>query len=58
MATTQTRQISVERVSVVSSQAFDTIITRIERESGHPEMTAFAKNTAAARTLAVLRKEP
>ena len=51
MAATQTKQITVERFSVASSQSFETIVGRIEREIGHPEMSAFGKNIAAARTL-------
>jgi hypothetical protein len=54
MATTQTKQITVERFSVASSQSFETVVASIEREIGHPEMSAFGKNIAAARTLADL----
>jgi len=48
MTAIQTRQINVERFSVSSSEPFDTIVARIEREIGHPEMGAFARKMASA----------
>jgi uncharacterized protein (DUF302 family) len=54
MSKTKTRQISVERFSITSSQSFEAVVAGIEREIGHPDMAAFSKKIAEARTLAEL----
>ena len=54
MTTLQTRQIRVERFSIVSSQPFDTVVSRIEAEIGHPDMKAFGGKLASTRTAAEL----
>ncbi|HXX71711.1 MAG TPA: DUF302 domain-containing protein, partial [Candidatus Acidoferrum sp.] len=43
------RELNVERFSVVSSRPFDEVLSRIEREVGHPDMTALLRKIAAAR---------
>jgi uncharacterized protein (DUF302 family) len=50
----QTRQVSVERFSVVSSRAFEEILAAIEGEIGHPDIASFSKKLAEARTMAEL----
>jgi len=54
MPNIQTRQISIERFSITSSQPFEKIIAGIEREIGHPEMATFSKRIAEARTMTAL----
>jgi uncharacterized protein (DUF302 family) len=54
MSKIQTRQISVERFSITSSQSFEAVVAGIEREIGHPDVAAFSKRIAGARTLAEL----
>jgi len=49
MATTE---IKVQRFSVISSKSFQHVVAAFEAPIGHPQMTMFAKNLAAARTLA------
>jgi hypothetical protein len=51
MTSIPTRQINLERFSIASPESFETIVFRIEREVGHPEMTAFAKKMAGAETI-------
>jgi uncharacterized protein (DUF302 family) len=45
-----TRQIPVERFSVVSSKPFDQVTTALEARVGHPNMPAFGKDIASAKT--------
>jgi uncharacterized protein (DUF302 family) len=51
---TQTSQVGVERFSIVSSQAFDKIVTALEHGIGHPNMAAFSQAIALAPALAEL----
>ena len=48
------QRISDERASVVSRQPFDTVLAKLAAAVGHPDMAAFARDVAAARTLADL----
>jgi uncharacterized protein (DUF302 family) len=45
-----TREIAVQRVSVVSSASFDDIVAHLDAKIGHPDMNAFGKAIATART--------
>jgi len=36
-----TRDIPVQRLAVVSCDTFDTVVARLDRELGHPEMSTF-----------------
>ena len=50
----QTRLVNVERWSVTSAESFETILARVEREVGRPEMSVFWQKAASAGTLAEL----
>jgi len=45
-----TRELNVERISVVSSRPFDEVLSRMEGEVGHPDMAALLRKIAAARS--------
>jgi len=47
-----TRQISVQRVSVVSSKEFEAVVGALEKAVGHPELRAFQKALAEAKDYA------
>ena len=49
-----TRQINVQRFSVISSKRFNEVIAGLEAAIGHPDMSAFPKNITAAQTEAEL----
>lgn len=38
------REVQVQRVSVVTTQPFDTVVARIDEQIGHPDMAAFRKS--------------
>jgi hypothetical protein len=44
-------RVEVERFSLISSRPFEKILAAIKTATGHPDMVAFAKRTAAAPTL-------
>ncbi|MGC4054478.1 MAG: DUF302 domain-containing protein [Paludibaculum sp.] len=46
--------VHVERWSLKASISFETILARVEREIGHPDMRVFWQRAAAAKTLADL----
>lgn len=50
------REVQVQRVSVITTQPFDTVIVRIDEEIGHPDMSAFRKNFSAAQNEAEMEK--
>ncbi len=50
----QTRQIGVERISLTSSRSFEEVVAGLEQEIGHPDIAAFSKRIAEARSLAEL----
>jgi uncharacterized protein (DUF302 family) len=45
-----TRNLNVERFSVVSSRPFDEVLARMEGEVGHPDMAALLRKISAAET--------
>jgi uncharacterized protein (DUF302 family) len=51
-----TFQVSVERVSIVSSNPFEDVLERLASQIGHPDMSAFSKAVAAAESYAALEK--
>jgi uncharacterized protein (DUF302 family) len=42
------REVQVQRVTLVSTEPFETVIARIDAQIGHPDMAAFRKNFSAA----------
>jgi uncharacterized protein (DUF302 family) len=48
------RRVDVERTTVISAQSFDTVVSKLAAAIGHPDMSAFARAVAAARTSADL----
>jgi uncharacterized protein (DUF302 family) len=42
------REVQVQRVSLVSTEPFDTVVARIDAQIGHPDMAAFRKKFSAA----------
>jgi uncharacterized protein (DUF302 family) len=42
------REVHAQRVTLVSTQPFDTVIARIDAQIGHPDMAAFRKAFSAA----------
>ena len=51
-----TKQISVERVSVVSSKPFDDVLAKLEAAIGHPDMKALWREINSAATYAELEE--
>lgn len=51
-----TRQISVERFSVISSRSFRDVLATLQAAVGHPDMDAFRKNVSATKTASELEK--
>ena len=45
-----TRQISVERFSVISSKPFHSVVSAVEANIGRPDISSFIREIAAART--------
>ena len=45
-----TRQISVQRFSVISSKTFQEVVSRLEKAIGRPDLSAFRKDIAAAKS--------
>jgi hypothetical protein len=52
----KTIKIQVQRLTVVSSEPFEKIVTRLTAAVGHPDMNAFQSAVAAARTVADLEE--
>jgi uncharacterized protein (DUF302 family) len=50
------REVQVQRVSIVTTQPFDTVIARIDKQIGHPDMAAFRKSLSAAQNEAEMKK--
>jgi uncharacterized protein (DUF302 family) len=50
------REVQVQRVSVVTTQPFDTVVARIDEQIGHPDMAAFRKSLSAAQNEAEMGK--
>ena len=51
-----TKQVSVQRFSVTSSQSFEEVVARLEAAVGHPNMNEFRRDVASAKTYAELEK--
>jgi uncharacterized protein (DUF302 family) len=43
------QEVQVQRVNIVTTEPFDTVVARIDAQIGHPEMDAFRKGLSAAR---------
>jgi uncharacterized protein (DUF302 family) len=42
------REVRVQRVTLVSSEPFDTVVARVDAQIGHPDMAAFREKFSAA----------
>jgi uncharacterized protein (DUF302 family) len=51
-----TRQIGVRRLSVVSSKPFERVVSALEAAVGHPDIAAFARDLAAAKSYAEMEQ--
>jgi uncharacterized protein (DUF302 family) len=51
-----TMKLQVERFSVTSNKNFQEVVAALDKSIGHPDMSAFRKNLAAAKTFAELEK--
>jgi uncharacterized protein (DUF302 family) len=50
------REVQVQRVSVATTQPFDTVVARIDKQIGHPDMAAFRRGLSAAQNEAEMKK--
>jgi uncharacterized protein (DUF302 family) len=50
------QEVQVQRVSIVTTESFDTVVARIDAAIGHPDMVAFWKNISAAQNEAEMKK--
>jgi uncharacterized protein (DUF302 family) len=50
------REVQVQRVSVITTQPFDTVVARIDDRIGHPDMAAFRESFSAAQNEADMKK--
>jgi len=50
------RRVAVERATVISGQSLDTVLAKLAAAVGHPDMSAFGRDVAAARTAADLER--
>src|SRR5271163_158860 len=50
------QQVHVQRVNIVTTEPFDTVVARIDAQIGHPDMTAFRKSLSAAQNEAEMEK--
>jgi uncharacterized protein (DUF302 family) len=50
------RRVAIERTTVISEQSFETVLAKLKAAVGHPDMSAFARDVAAARTSADLER--
>jgi uncharacterized protein (DUF302 family) len=53
---TETRRVTVERISMTSARPFDEALARLESNVGHPDMNAFRQSLIAAQTEADLER--
>ena len=51
-----TKDIRVQRFSVISSRPFQEVVAAIQAAVGHPDMAEFSRNVSEARTFAELEK--
>jgi uncharacterized protein (DUF302 family) len=50
------QEVHVQRVSIVTTEPFDTVVARIDAAIGHPDMAAFRKSFSAAQNEAEMKK--
>ena len=50
------REVQVQRVTLVSTEPFDTVVARIDAQTGHPDMAAFRKTFSAAQNETEMEK--
>ncbi len=50
------QEVPVQRVSIVTSASFDTVIAGIDAAIGHPDMVEFRKNISSAQNLSEMQK--
>jgi uncharacterized protein (DUF302 family) len=50
------REVQVQRVTLVSTEPFETVIARIDEQIGHPDMAAFRKKFSAAQNETEMEK--
>jgi uncharacterized protein (DUF302 family) len=50
------QEVQVQRVSIVTTKPFDTVVARIDAAIGHPDMGAFSKSFSAAQNEAEMQK--
>lgn len=50
------RRVNVERATVIAGQSFDAVVAKLAAAVGHPNMSAFGRDVAAARTSADLER--
>ena len=50
------RHVDVERTTVISAQPFDAVVSKLAAAIGHPDMSEFARDVAAANTSADLQR--
>ena len=48
--------VHVQRVNIVTTEPFDTVVARIDAQIGHPDMTAFRKSLSAAQNEAEMEE--
>jgi uncharacterized protein (DUF302 family) len=50
------QEVHVQRVNIVTTQPFDTVVARIDAEIGHPDMASFRESFSAAQNEAEMEK--
>ena len=50
------QEVHVQRVNIVTTEPFDTVVARIDAQIGHPDMAAFRKSLSAAQNEAEMEK--
>ena len=50
------QEVHVQRLNVVTTEPFDTVVARIDAQIGHPDMTAFRKSLSAAKNEAEMEE--
>ncbi len=50
------QEVHVQRVNIVTTEPFDTVVARIDAQIGHPDMAAFRKSLSAAQNEAEMER--
>jgi len=50
------QEVHVQRVNIVTTEPFDTVVARIDAQIGHPDMAAFRKSLSAAQNETEMEK--